>query len=440
LTMTSTIDALKTLCSSVPEWHTRLDELNSQIAQRQIELARLTENRLPTARSVRNKGSTESLRPNDGDENPFLASDQDTPEDGQKNPFDTPQRKASGSAVLRPNSSDAAQARNVAVMTPPPPKATSNPRASPNALARQSSQPTSPAQTRTAPALLRKRKTESLASQESLVPKYKTRSMIIVYYDSAVQTAFEELVKFVSTSRNAMRKGRMEAKMAEMKKAAELEVEGDDSDAGNTADTQYGNLRAAQKKVVDRLEVEGHATSPNADVPLPVMRFTSTRNMGPRNHKADNIGSTMNLGMLRSYRRSGDGAQNIFEELDKGLEWCQSRCEHAAHQFLREGDCSTEIAEIQKRLGEVKICAERELEKRRAAAAAAPAFIVARPDAPGEGKSRQLKSMQMRKDYGGMSKGLQVNDNNAMEVDEDEGVDDMDIPDIVFKRSRDIGR
>ena len=48
--------------------------------------------------------------------------------------------------------------------------------------------------------------------------------MIIVYYDSAVQTAFEDLVKFVSGSRNSMRKGKMAAKMAEMKRAAELEI------------------------------------------------------------------------------------------------------------------------------------------------------------------------------------------------------------------------
>jgi hypothetical protein len=51
--------------------------------------------------------------------------------------------------------------------------------------------------------------------------------MIIVYYDSAVQSAFEELVKFVSGSRNAMRKGRMAARMAEMRRAAEMEVDAD---------------------------------------------------------------------------------------------------------------------------------------------------------------------------------------------------------------------
>src|ERR1700712_105232 len=77
---------------------------------------------------------------------------------------------------------------------------------------------------------LEKRRTESLASGDSATPKYRTRSMIIVYYDSAVQSAFEDLVKFVSGSRNAMRKGKMAAKMAEMRRAAELEVDADDDD------------------------------------------------------------------------------------------------------------------------------------------------------------------------------------------------------------------
>jgi hypothetical protein len=34
-------------------------------------------------------------------------------------------------------------------------------------------------------------------------------------------------------------------------------------------------------------------------------------------------------------------------------------CEHAAHQFLRDGDCSVEIAGINRRLKEVKETAEK---------------------------------------------------------------------------------
>src|SRR3954469_19713892 len=162
----STIESLDTLCKSIPEWDTRLDKLNGQIAQRQIELARLEEDRPPTARSVRNKGSTESLRPKDGDDNPFAPHDSAKADDIQMNAFDSP--KSNQNEFFRRPSSSAA-ARAAAVTTPPPTKANSNPRPSPNALTRQSSQPTPPpAQPRPGPAVLRKRKTESLASGDSI--------------------------------------------------------------------------------------------------------------------------------------------------------------------------------------------------------------------------------------------------------------------------------
>jgi CTP:phosphocholine cytidylyltransferase-like protein len=74
--------------------------------------------------------------------------------------------------------------------------------------------------------------------------------MIIVYFDSEVQTAFEELVKFLSGSRNAMRKGKMAWKMAEMRRAAELEVDideyDDDGDGGlDSLDKNNGALELA---------------------------------------------------------------------------------------------------------------------------------------------------------------------------------------------------
>ena len=55
------------------------------------------------------------------------------------------------------------------------------------------------------------------------------RSMVIVYYDSAVQTTFVELLKFISGSRNVMRKGKMQAKMIEMRAAMqEMDIDDDD--------------------------------------------------------------------------------------------------------------------------------------------------------------------------------------------------------------------
>ena len=41
----------------------------------------------------------------------------------------------------------------------------------------------------------------------------------------------------------------------------------------------------------------------------------------------------------------------------------QSTCEHAAHQFLRDGECNEEITNIKRRLGEVKDLAAKEMER-----------------------------------------------------------------------------
>ena len=256
--------------------------------------------------------------------------------------------------------------------------------------------------------------------------------MIIVYYDSAVQTAFEELVKFVSGSRNAMRKGKMAAKMAEMRRAAELEVEADD-DEGEDLPT---GIPVAESLVPGRIGAPD--TNDSGDFSMPKLRYVSTRNMGPsREYKysrADNFGSTLSVGLLRGYRRGGNGsAPDIFDELDKGLEWCQSQCEHAAHQFLRDGECSQEIENIKRKLDEVKESAKKEVERLKNEEAEAPPKPV-RQAVSEKGKSRELKSVQMRKDLGTM-KDLEVDD---MEVDEDEGIDDMEPPKLIFKRSRDV--
>lgn len=267
--------------------------------------------------------------------------------------------------------------------------------------------------------------------------------MIIVYYDSAVQTAFEDLVKFVSVSRNSMRKGKMAMKMAEMRRAAELEVEADDDAEGeelNSPLPSCGNLLAAQKRLSVGKAGEGGlvpGVSSDTDFTMPKLRYTSTTNMpSVRDYnRADNFGSTLSVGLLRGYWRGGDGsAPDIFSELDKGLEWCQSQCEHAAHQFLRDGDCNQEIENIKRKLLEVNEMATKEVERLRKKEDETSLKPI-RHAVSEKGRCRELKSVQMRKDPGHM-KDLEVDD---MEVDDDEGVDDMEPPKLVFKRSRDVG-
>lgn len=70
---------------------------------------------------------------------------------------------------------------------------------------------------------------------------------MIVYYDSAVQTTFVELVKVISGSRNAMRrKGKMQAKMMEMRAAAQEtdDDDGDNYDEGVDVEHSTGKLIA----------------------------------------------------------------------------------------------------------------------------------------------------------------------------------------------------
>jgi hypothetical protein len=132
-----------------------------------------------------------------------------------------------------------------------------------------------------------------------------------------------------------------------------------------------------------------------------------------------------------------DSKPVIFDELDKGLEWCQGQCEHAAHQFLRDGDCSTEIANIKRKLEEVKTSAEKEVEKLKTTEAANPTPALRSAQIEEEGRGRVLKAPLMRKELSmGPMKDLEVDDN--MEVDDAES--EMESPPkLIFKRSRDVG-
>ncbi|ESZ97712.1 hypothetical protein SBOR_1899 [Sclerotinia borealis F-4128] len=374
MTTFSTLEALTNLIQSIPDWNKRLDDLNSQIALRQIELGRLID--FNPVRSLKNKGSTESLRPKDGEGNEpenttqipsplvdSLKSAQNEYNSEARPNYPSVARAAAAAALEYNQSQSQSQSQSPKSLTP---------RASPNALSRQSSHPTPHTGTlpRT-PAIIRKRKTESLASGNSQAPKYRTRSMIIVYYDSAVQTAFEDLVKFISGNRNAMRKGKMAAKMAEMRRAAEMEAEEESDDEseseasmalGSALPKPSAQLKASSEPYSNGVIINGEDTNTSAGAKL---QFVSTRNMGPTRDRM-NIGNTMN--MLKGYRRSGSSSgagssPDIFDELDKGLEWCQGQCEHAAHQFLRDGECNTEIENIKRRLGEVREIAARKIEE-----------------------------------------------------------------------------
>ncbi|EWZ42150.1 hypothetical protein FOCG_02666 [Fusarium oxysporum f. sp. radicis-lycopersici 26381] len=284
------MDALKNLVNNVPDWLQRLDDLSGQIDRRQAELAAVAaaEGKSAETKSLRNKGSTESLKPKD--DPPVVHAEVPANED-----------------ILEDGAGD-----NTA-QTPVKPETPKVHTPSPGSI-RQQQEIIKAAQARARAQVRKKPKSPSMMSNEDAPAAYRTRSMIIVYYDSYVQSFFDDLVRFVSSSRNLMRKAKMAARVAQIKKLAEQDVSEDGSN----------------------------------DDALPSLRYMSSRRFGP---------------MSISRPGAGDQPPDVYDKLDKGLEFVQSMCEHGAHQFLRDGDCNDEISKVQKRLTEVLEMAKTEMER-----------------------------------------------------------------------------
>lgn len=243
-----------------------------------------------------------------------------------------------------------------------------------------------------------------------------------------------------------MRKGKMTAKMAEMRRAAEMEAEEESDDESESEASKVLGSALLKPSLQPHAGADAtpHGANGNARAGAP-LKFPSSRNMGSTRDRK-NIGNTMNV--LRGYRRAGGGIEgagsnspDIFDELDKGLEWCQGQCEHAAHQFLRDGECSTEIENIKRRLGEVKEIADRKIERLRAEEALQLELelekkneILKKDPDVNASKSKSIPAITP------VSNGpveLEVDD--AMEVDDDDDDDNdgFDPRKLIFKRSGD---
>ncbi|KAI2468906.1 hypothetical protein F4781DRAFT_245661 [Annulohypoxylon bovei var. microspora] len=392
------VDSLKSLITNIPDWLKRLEELNGQVEQRQQDLALLPENRpRSSAQSLRNRGSTESLRPRDED---VPADKLDTTQ------FSTP---------LPPTRPTAQQSDTAAAEVPSSPISEQKSKMS---FQRQEAMAT--AQRRARATVRKRQKTDSMISNENTVQKYRSRNMIIVYYDSYVQSFFEELVKFVSMQRNSMRKAKMAAKVARIRRMAELEMpdEEDDDDEGNGGGSNElkprDSLLAADMRAAQVVPLKSQ------DEPEePRLRFVSTRQMGSRNLAPGRMNMRMSRlsGGLGSFQDKGD----IWEDLDRGLEFVQGMCEHGAHQFLRDGDCSDEVGKIKVRLAQTKEMADKEMAR----------VLAEGPDDSSEAtKSRSFRPMTMRRGAS-TSKSPSKQDSkgpsrqDVVEV-EDEGIQDMD--------------
>lgn len=355
------MEALKNLVANVPDWLKKLNELSGQIEQRQVELAKLTaENKASSpgggasstaSKSVRNKGSTESLKPRD---EPEAHPTDPTQPDAADNAADTEAAAAAGAAAAKAS----------AEQQPAAPSSPSHSQ-SPSALQRQASQMRAAGQARARATLRKRQRSDSVISADgAAAPKYRTRSMIIVYYDSYVQMFFEELVKFVSASRNMMRKAKMAAKVAKIKRLAELEAPDDDDQDTTPSAGAGGGLAAGDAPIAAAPSRDGEEEIEAA----PPLQYVSTRRLGPsalmmsRNMYARAGGRGPNPASMMG-AGANPAAPDVYDELDKGLEYVQSMCEHAAHQFLRDGECGEEVANIKRRLAETNELANKEMER-----------------------------------------------------------------------------
>ena len=161
--------------------------------------------------------------------------------------------------------------------------------------------------------LIKRNKTSSvLTSNMSAPPKFRSRSMIIVYYDAEIQKAFEKLVREIGNGRHLIRKAKMAAQ----------------------AEAISGSLTDD-----DLYEMADDAVAP------------STKVLSFRRAGSSNSQSKTPRGKLSP----------MFETTDKALERGQSLCERAAHQFLRDGDCRLETKFAKEAFEEVLKASSEEL-------------------------------------------------------------------------------
>lgn len=399
------LEAVNNLVTYCPDWATRVHELSGQIQQRQLDLAKAFEpDTFDTSRgcpkssrkSIKINASTESLKPKDDvGAHPTVKEPPSSAEmQGAQKPMRpsvstdgvTQQDKQASTANTSPTSSSQVKDHVIAATTANAPVAL---RGTENNKKRAAA-------------------AESvLTGDGAAISKYRSKSMVVVYYDSYVQSFFEELVKFVSASRNLMRKAKMAAKVAQIKRMAELEMPDDDSGEDDEMELTAKFVPRALSPPVLRPEPDNNSTGANEtalayedssdddmamDANLnnksgPLAVDTKPRDDSPADmlsapHDTNQLSYSRSNGaifnvvaptritsplrssvLFSSFGGPHHSSTDVFEDLDKALEVIQGMCEHAAHQFLREGQCAEDINKINEKLTEAKTTADGEMQK-----------------------------------------------------------------------------
>lgn len=317
--MAAPVDALTSftyLSDNIPDWLTKLDALAAQVTEQHSRFTRLTQ--FSDIKLTRKKhDSTESLRPKDRDDD---LGGEDAP-------------------------------------IPPKPLELSSPRPD-NSIGIKD--------------IGRKRKSVSTVSDASGPQRYRTRSMLIVYYDSAIQEAFESLVRMIASGRNNLRKGKTAASF-KVRMASLGMVDG--PFAGDFS-------MLSPKKILSK---------PN--------RQESNPPLFP-----------------------------AFDDADKDLEAAQSLCEVAAHQFLRDGDCNEEILRAKERFTSCLKLAQQEMEKIKEQQLAEPA--------EDESTDTQTNSIESEHDVRPSEKPVSYTGVGVIEVDNESDGSSVHIDLEAFRRNR----
>ena len=162
----------------------------------------------------------------------------------------------------------------------------------------------------------KRRQGASFRSGASGPQTFRNQHQVIIYYDSALQDGFEALVKEIGTARNNVRKGRQ---------ARELER---------------------------GLRLPSFGTGNSARTRGPVMPSP------PKSRSPTDLAVDPKI-LLNDAPPDEDAS---FTEVANELEAAQALCETAAHQFLRDGDCTFEIDRIRSYLENVLQVAKQQIE------------------------------------------------------------------------------
>ena len=167
----------------------------------------------------------------------------------------------------------------------------------------------------------RKRKPGTLMKSNASGPRaYRSKHMVVIYYDSHIQSELDKLVKSFGVARNTLRKGKNAYTAAKGFSLPSL---------GRT----YQNL----DNLVPNTIYKSHPRLPKASSETSVI---STSNAGNN--------------------------EEFFAKTDKELEKVQALCETAAHQVIRDGDCKPELQEASSKLEVLLAMAESTLDRLKA--------------------------------------------------------------------------